>query len=44
MLIYNQGLVSKGPFRLSRYPLAAAELQRKLSGRRFPAYAPEMKP
>ena len=39
----NQGLVANGPFRLSRYPRAAAELRRKLASKRFPAYAPEWK-
>jgi len=41
MMIYNQGAVPGGPFRLHRYPAAAQVLRRWLSGPRFPAYAPE---
>jgi hypothetical protein len=41
MLIYNQGIRTDGPFRLSRYPHAAASLRRHLAGARFPAFAPE---
>ncbi len=41
MLIYNQGLDVNGPFRLARYPRAAAALRHELAGRSFPAYAPE---
>jgi len=44
MLIYNQGIRAGGPFRLSHYPRAAAELRRKLASSRFPAYAPEWGP
>jgi hypothetical protein len=41
MLIYNQGAISDGPFRLYRYPRGAAALRHWLGGSRFPAYAPE---
>ena len=44
MLVYNQGVSTDGPFRLSRYPRAAAELRRLLAGAKFPAYAPELAP
>jgi hypothetical protein len=41
MVVYNQGAMSSGPFRLSRYPQAAAALRKALSPSRFLAYAPE---
>jgi hypothetical protein len=41
MLIYNQGIRADGPFRLSRYPRAAASLRRHLASPRFQAFAPE---
>jgi hypothetical protein len=41
MMIYNQGAMTTGPFRLLHYPRAAAALRRQLAGSRFPAYAPE---
>jgi hypothetical protein len=41
MLVYNQGQLSNGPFRLYRYPNAARALRGWLAGSRFPAYAPE---
>jgi hypothetical protein len=44
MLVYNQGLVATGPFRLYRYPRAARALRQELARPRFPAYAPELAP
>jgi hypothetical protein len=44
MLVYNQGAKATGPFRLSRYPLAAHALRSELAGSRFPAYAPDWQP
>ena len=44
MLVYNQGVNPVGPFRLFRYPRAAAALRAELAGSRFPAYAPELTP
>ncbi len=44
MLIYNQGVRTGGPFRLSWYPRAAKELGRLLASSRFPAFAPELAP
>jgi hypothetical protein len=41
MLIYNQGAMTNGPFRLDRYPSGARELRHLLSSSTFPAYAPE---
>jgi hypothetical protein len=41
MMIYNQGLVSGGPFRLSRYPSAARALRAALASPRYPAFAPD---
>jgi hypothetical protein len=43
MLIYNQGLSASAPFRLWRYPKAAAALRQRLASPRYPAYAPELK-
>jgi hypothetical protein len=42
MLVYNQGITLRGPFRLWRYPRAARELHRLLAGPRFPAFPPEI--
>lgn len=44
MLIYNQGIQTGGPFRLSWYPRAAHELRRLLASPTFPAYTPELAP
>jgi hypothetical protein len=44
MLIYNQGYVAGGIFRLNRYPRSAAVLRREMSSRRYPAFAPEWLP
>ena len=41
MLIYNQGAMTNGPFRLNRYPSGARELRHLLASPRFPAFAPE---
>jgi hypothetical protein len=41
MVVYNQGLVPGGPFRLSHYPAAAAALRAALASPRYPAFAPE---
>ncbi len=41
MMIYNQGAMTNGPFRLNLFPLAAAALRLELANARFPAYAPE---
>jgi hypothetical protein len=39
MLVYNEGMVSDGPFRLSRYPQAARALRQALASARYPAFA-----
>jgi hypothetical protein len=44
MLIYNQGVKSDGPFRISRYPNAARALRLLLASPVFPAYAPDWAP
>ena len=36
MLVYNQGAMTNGPFRLNRYPSGARELRRLLASSRFP--------
>jgi len=41
MALYNQGERANGPFRLSRYPNARAEIRRLIASPRFLAYAPE---
>jgi hypothetical protein len=41
MLIYNQGAMTNGPFRLNRFPSGAHELRRLLASAKFPAFAPE---
>lgn len=41
MVIYNQGLMTDGPFRLSRFPASARALRAALGSSRFPAFAPE---
>lgn len=43
MVVYNQGAMTNGPFRLKRYPQAAAALRQALSGSRYLAFAPEWK-
>jgi hypothetical protein len=43
MLMYNQGVRTGGPFRLSHYPRSRRALARQLSSRRFPAFAPEFR-
>jgi hypothetical protein len=35
MVLYNQGALSDGPFRLNRYPRSRAALREALSHRRF---------
>jgi hypothetical protein len=35
MVLYNQGKLTDGPFRLKRYPRSAAALRKALSHRRF---------
>ena len=35
MLIYNQGALTNGPFRLNRYPRSRAALRKALSHRRY---------
>ena len=44
MLIYNQGYVAKGVFRLHRYPRSAAALRKEMRSPRYPAFAPEWLP
>jgi hypothetical protein len=44
MALYNEGERANGPFRLSRYPRARAELRRVLASPRYLAYAPEWRP
>ena len=44
MLIYNQGYVAGGVFRLNRYPRSAAALRREMQSKRYPAFAPEWLP
>jgi hypothetical protein len=41
MLIYNQGALTSGPFRLAQYPGGALALRHQLASSRFPAYASE---
>jgi hypothetical protein len=41
MLVYNQGAMTNGPFRLSRYPRSERALRGWLAGSKFPAFAPE---
>ncbi|HST54394.1 MAG TPA: glycosyl hydrolase [Solirubrobacteraceae bacterium] len=41
MILYNQGLNANGPFRLHRFPAAAAELRRQLGSPRFLPYTPD---
>jgi hypothetical protein len=41
MALYNQGERADGPFRLSRYPAARAEIRRQLTSPRFLARTPE---
>lgn len=41
MLVYNQGDVAAGPFRLFRYPAATRALRSALASPRFPAFAPD---
>jgi len=35
MVVYNQGALTNGPFRLNRYPRSTAALRRALAHRRF---------
>lgn len=44
MALYNQGERSEGPFRLSHFPQARAEIRRRLSSARYLAWAPEWAP
>jgi hypothetical protein len=41
MLMYNQGNLTDGPFRLQRYPRAAKALRARLGASRFAPFAPE---
>jgi hypothetical protein len=41
LMVYNEGLTTNGPFRLSRFPAATAELRRQLRSPRFLEYPPE---
>lgn len=41
MALYNQGERPNGPFRLTQYPRARGALRRRLSAKRFRAFAPE---
>lgn len=41
MMVYNQGAMTDGPFRLLHFPLSAAVLRAELANPRFLAYAPE---
>jgi len=43
MLMYNQGVRTGGPFRLTRYPRSRRALARQLAAPRFPAHAPEFR-
>jgi hypothetical protein len=40
-MVYNQGHPTGGPFRLRRFPRAAAALRRELRAPRYGAVAPE---
>jgi hypothetical protein len=44
MLVYNQGHDPQGPFRLGRFPRAAAVIRRELAAPRYLARAPEHAP
>lgn len=44
MALYNQGERDGGPFRLSRFPGARAEIRRRLASQRYLAWAPEWAP
>ena len=44
LLMYNQGNVATGPFRLYRHPRARAALRRELADPRFAPFAPELAP
>jgi len=44
MLMYNQGNLTNGPFRLYRYPRATRALRAKLESSRFAPFAPEYSP
>jgi hypothetical protein len=44
MLIYNQGKLTKGPFRLVHYPRARSVLRAELRAPRFAEFAPELRP
>jgi hypothetical protein len=41
MLMYNEGMTSDGPFRLSRYPGSAQALRAALASPRYPAFTPD---
>jgi hypothetical protein len=43
MLMYNQGMTSGGPFRLSRYPGSARALRAALASPTYPAFTPDWK-
>jgi hypothetical protein len=40
LIVYNQGLKSDGPFRLTHFPAAASAIRRQLRSPRFLAHAP----
>lgn len=44
LVMYNQGSRPSGPFRLTRYPRATAELRRQLARPAFAPFAPEWRP
>jgi hypothetical protein len=44
MLLYNQGKLSNGPFRLKHYPRARRALAAELRAPRFAQFAPELAP
>jgi hypothetical protein len=41
LMVYNDGLSSSGPFRLSKFPAATEEIRRQLRSPSFLAYPPE---
>ena len=41
LIVYNQGLTTNGPFRLSKFPAAAHEIRRRQASRRLLGFAPE---
>jgi hypothetical protein len=41
MIVYNQGQLPNGPFRLDHYPAGARTLRSALASSRYPAFAPD---